>query len=165
MTSTCRSLHSWVTAPPPNPTGGIEWPRGTSVGCNPYVGFSHGLGGGGWGVDQRRPSADLFQPLHLWVMTMRMYSGPSCPDRSFSKELDETEINTRIHRVLALGDDLNLRASTAPLMEGVNNTWVSLLKHILDCLCQSWFLNAFLFLCRVLGVLVSPLGESTYPRM
>jgi hypothetical protein len=29
-------------------------------------------------------------------MTMGMYPEPSCPDRLFSMELDDTEINTRI---------------------------------------------------------------------
>jgi hypothetical protein len=36
------------------------------------------------------------QPLQRWEMTMWMYLGPSCPDRSFSIELDDTEIKARI---------------------------------------------------------------------
>jgi hypothetical protein len=34
--------------------------------------------------------------LHQRQMTMWMYLGLSCPDRSFSEELGDTEINTRI---------------------------------------------------------------------
>jgi hypothetical protein len=48
-----------------------------------------------------------------------MYPGPSCPNRPFSKELDDVEINTGIHKVLAHGADLNPRANPAPLREGV----------------------------------------------
>jgi hypothetical protein len=33
---------------------------------------------------------------------MWMYPGPSCPDRSFSTELDDAEIDTQIWRILAL---------------------------------------------------------------
>jgi hypothetical protein len=47
------------------------------------------------------------QPLRQQVMTMWMYLWPSCPDRPFFEELDDAEINTRIHRDLAHGVDLN----------------------------------------------------------
>jgi hypothetical protein len=53
-------------------------------------------------------------------------SGPCCPDRSLSKELSLVEINTWIHNVLDHGANLNIRASLAPLKEGVANTRVSL---------------------------------------
>jgi hypothetical protein len=59
-------------------------------------------------------------------MAMWMYLGPSYPDRSFSEELGDAEINTRIHKVPAHGVDLNPGASPAPLREGVDNTRVSL---------------------------------------
>jgi hypothetical protein len=75
------------------------------------------------------------------------------------------EINTRIHRVLAPGADLNPMASPAPLREAVDNTWVSPLGPILGCLCQFWFLNAFMLLRRVSSVLEGPRVESPYPRM
>jgi hypothetical protein len=67
---------------------------------------------------------------------MWMYLGPSCLHRPFSEELGDAEINTWIHRVLALGTDVNLRAGPTPLREGVDNTWVSPLGPILDYLCQ-----------------------------
>jgi hypothetical protein len=51
---------------------------------------------------------------------------PSYPDRPFSKELGNAEINTHIHRVHAHGVDLNLGAGPAPLREGVDSTRVSL---------------------------------------
>jgi hypothetical protein len=41
------------------------------------------------------------QPLHQREITMLMYLGPSCPDRPFSEELGDTEINTRVRGVLA----------------------------------------------------------------
>jgi hypothetical protein len=37
---------------------------------------------------------------------MWMYPGPSCPNRLFSKELGDAEVNTRIHGVLAHGVDV-----------------------------------------------------------
>jgi hypothetical protein len=56
-------------------------------------------------------SVNLFQPsgstaLH-WATTMWMYLGPSCPDCPFTDELGDAKINTRIHKVLAHGADLN----------------------------------------------------------
>jgi hypothetical protein len=52
---------------------------------------------------------------------MWMYLGPSCLDRPFSEELGDTEINTRIRRVLAHGVVLSLGTGPASLREGVNN--------------------------------------------
>jgi hypothetical protein len=63
---------------------------------------------------------------------------------------------TRIHRVLAHGVDLNLGISPTPLREGVDNPWASLLGPTLGCLCQSQFLNMFVFLRRVSGVFRAP---------
>jgi hypothetical protein len=60
------------------------------------------------------------QPLQQWEMTKWVYPGPSCPDRSFSTELDDAEINA----------DQNSGPSLIPLREGVVNPWVSLLKLI-----------------------------------
>jgi hypothetical protein len=42
-------------------------------------------------------------PLWQWEVTMWMYPGPSCSNHSFSIELDNAEINTRVQRILALG--------------------------------------------------------------
>jgi hypothetical protein len=67
---------------------------------------------------------------------MLMYSGPSCLDRPFSKELGDAKINPWIHSVLASGVNSNSGVSPAPLRGGVDNTWVSPLGPILDCLCQ-----------------------------
>jgi hypothetical protein len=54
-------------------------------------------------------------------MTMWMYPEPSYPDRPFSTELNNTEINTRIRggRVLAHGADPNFGSDPIPLREGV----------------------------------------------
>jgi hypothetical protein len=56
---------------------------------------------------------------------MWLYPGPSCLDLPFSKELGNVEVNTRIHKVLAHGADLNHGASPAPLREGVDSTRVT----------------------------------------
>jgi hypothetical protein len=53
-------------------------------------------------------------------MTKWVYPGPSCPDRSFSTELDDAEINA----------NQNSGPNLIPLREGVVNPWVSLLKLI-----------------------------------
>jgi hypothetical protein len=66
------------------------------------------------------------QSLHQGATTMWMYPKPSCPDRPFSEELGDVEINTQIHKVLAHGADLNPGAGPAPLREGVDNPRVSL---------------------------------------
>jgi hypothetical protein len=47
--------------------------------------------------------------LRQWETTMWRYPGPSCPDRPFSKELGDMEINTQSHMVLAHG-----KGSTTP---------------------------------------------------
>jgi hypothetical protein len=60
-------------------------------------------------------------------MTMWMYLRPSCPDHPFSTELSDTEINTRIRRVLAHGDDLTLGSGPIPLRERAYMPWMSLL--------------------------------------
>jgi hypothetical protein len=72
---------------------------------------------------------------------MWMYVGPSCPDRPFSEELGDAKINTRIHRVLAHGVDLNPWADPAPLREGIDSTRVSLFSFAFGNLCNlicSW---------------------------
>jgi hypothetical protein len=52
---------------------------------------------------------------------MWMYPRPSYPDRPFSKELGDMEINTWICRGLAHGADLNLDTDHAPKREGVDS--------------------------------------------
>jgi hypothetical protein len=105
------------------------------------------------------------QSLRQWEMTMWMYPGPSYPDRPFSEELGDTEINTQIHRVLAHGVNLNPGDDPTPLRERVDNTRVSPLRPIFGCLCQFWSLNTFVFLRRVSGVLTASHGWSPYLRM
>jgi hypothetical protein len=61
------------------------------------------------------------QPLYQREMTMWMYSGPSCPDRTFSMKLGDAEINTRIRLVLAHRADLNFGSCSVPLREGGRN--------------------------------------------
>jgi hypothetical protein len=50
-----------------------------------------------------------------------MYLGPSSPDRPFSKELGDMEINTPICGVLAHGVILNLGTGSTPLRDRVDN--------------------------------------------
>jgi hypothetical protein len=57
---------------------------------------------------------------------MWLYLGPSCPDRSFFRELSAAKINTWMHKVLDHGAYLNLGAGPAPLQEGVASARVSL---------------------------------------
>jgi hypothetical protein len=48
-----------------------------------------------------------------------MAKGVELSDRSFSEELSVADINTRIHKVLDHGANLNPGGSPAPLREGV----------------------------------------------
>jgi hypothetical protein len=59
------------------------------------------------------------QPLDQREMTMRIYPGPNCPDRPFSVELGDMEINTRIRGFLAHGADQNFGSVLVPLRERV----------------------------------------------
>jgi hypothetical protein len=52
-------------------------------------------------------------------MTIWMYLGPSCPDHSFSVELDDAEINARIRGILVYGANRNPDPSPIPLRGGV----------------------------------------------
>jgi hypothetical protein len=57
-------------------------------------------------------------------------SGTKLPDRSFSVELDDMEINARIRGILVHGVNQNFGPSLVPLREGVISPWVSLLELI-----------------------------------
>jgi hypothetical protein len=46
---------------------------------------------------------------------MCMYPGPSCPDHSFSTELDNTEIDARIQGILVHGANQNPSPNLIPL--------------------------------------------------
>jgi hypothetical protein len=59
---------------------------------------------------------------------MWMYPGSSCPDRSFSADV---EIDTWIRRTLALRAHRNSGPILIPSREGVVSPWVNLLKLIL----------------------------------
>jgi hypothetical protein len=61
---------------------------------------------------------------------MQMCLGPSCPNRSFSTELDDVEINAQILGVLVHGANQNSCPSLIPLGEGVISPWMSLLDLI-----------------------------------
>jgi hypothetical protein len=52
---------------------------------------------------------------------MWMYPAPSCPDRSFSAELDDAEINAWIWGILVHGANQNPGSSMIPLRGGVIN--------------------------------------------
>jgi hypothetical protein len=86
-----------------------------------------------------------------------MLPGPSCPNRPFSMELGDMEINTQIRRVLAPGTDLSLGFGPVPLMERVDGSWVSLSGPP--------FLDVSMFLHRVSSMLAMPHGGSPYMRM
>jgi hypothetical protein len=59
---------------------------------------------------------------------MWMIRDPSCPNCSFSAELDNAKINIGIRRFLALGAHRNSSPSPIPLREGVIIPWVSPLE-------------------------------------
>jgi hypothetical protein len=65
------------------------------------------------------------QPLRQWATQMWLYPGPCCPDRPFSKELGEAEVNARIYKVLSYGINSNPEAGPTPLGEGVDSARVS----------------------------------------
>jgi hypothetical protein len=69
-------------------------------------------------------------PFQQRVTKMWLYPGPSDPNRSFSKDLSDGEINKRILMVLDHGANLNPRAGPNPLIEGVASTRVSLCAWI-----------------------------------
>jgi hypothetical protein len=95
---------------------------------------------------------------------MWLYPGPSCPDRSFAVELSETEINTRIHKVLDHETNLNPGAGPAPLRQGVASTRVSLFGSILAAYAIS-FSNRAHDLAQGLGVPVAYRGASSCLRI
>jgi hypothetical protein len=74
------------------------------------------------------------QPLQQRVIKMCLYPRPCCPDRSFSEELSNVEINTQIHKVLDNRAELNPWAGLTPLREGVASTRVSLFRSIFSSL-------------------------------
>jgi hypothetical protein len=101
------------------------------------------------------------QPLRQRGMTIWMCPGPSYPDRPFSGELGDMEINSQIREVLAHGANLNFGSSLVPLREGIKSPWVSLLELILVYLCQFLLLKrrAF-FLCAGSQVCIQcPMGS------
>jgi hypothetical protein len=59
---------------------------------------------------------------------MWLYPRPSCPDRSFSAELDNFEIDIQIQRILTLGAHQNSDPSPIPLREGIVIPWMSPLE-------------------------------------
>jgi hypothetical protein len=67
---------------------------------------------------------------------MWLYSGPSCPDRPFSEELGEAEVNTQFYKVLAYEADPNREVRPTLLGEGVNSTRVSPFTFAFDSLCD-----------------------------
>jgi hypothetical protein len=84
---------------------------------------------------------------------MWMYLGPSCPDNPFSAEFVDMEVNTWIRGVPAHGVNSNFGSDPAPLREGVDSFWVSLLELTSICLCRFLLISAYTFLCRILGYL------------
>jgi hypothetical protein len=125
--STCRFPCSRVATPAPAQLGVWSGPEGPPQAATPVRGHPTITMGR---VDGRGPSVNLFnhrvQLLRQRVMTILMYLGSSCPNRPFSEELGNAEINTHVHRVLAHGVVLNPLASPTPLSKGVDSTRVSL---------------------------------------
>jgi hypothetical protein len=74
------------------------------------------------------------QLLRQRVIKMLLYLGLSCFDCSFSEELSDAKINTRIHKVPDHGVDLNPGADPIPLGEGVTSTRVSLFGSVFGSL-------------------------------
>jgi hypothetical protein len=71
--------------------------------------------GGVTGMDLLRTFfSHRVQVLRQREMSIWMYPGPGCPNRPFSKELCDTEINTRIRGVLAHRVVLNLGTGPTP---------------------------------------------------
>jgi hypothetical protein len=103
---------SWVTAPSPNKLGvwsGKEGPPQAAIHARGHsIVTTRGANG-------RGPS--LFQPPGSTALLVGDYhvdvSGARCLDCSFSEELGDVEINTRIHKVPAYGADLNHGAAPA----------------------------------------------------
>jgi hypothetical protein len=56
---------------------------------------------------------------------MWRYLGPSYPDRSFSAELTNAEVDTWVQRILALGVNRHSGSSLVPLRDRVISPWVS----------------------------------------
>jgi hypothetical protein len=56
---------------------------------------------------------------------MWRYPGPSCPNRSFSAELIDAEVDTQVRKILALGVNRHSGSSLIPLRDGVVSPWVS----------------------------------------
>jgi hypothetical protein len=80
---------------------------------------------------------------------MWMDPRPGCSDYSFSTELDNALIDTRVRRILTLGAQQNSGPSLIPLREGVANPWVSPLELASAQLCQFLpFLLCLLRLCE-----------------
>jgi hypothetical protein len=97
-------------------------------------------------------------------MTMWMYPGPSYPDRPFSTELGNVEINTWIRGVLAHRADLTFGSGPIPLTKGVDSPWLSPLEFTFIYLYQFLLLTTCAFLCRVSGTHAAPCGGSPYLR-
>jgi hypothetical protein len=90
---------------------------------------------------------------------MWTYPRPSCPDRSFSTNLDNAEIDIRIRRILALRENRNYGPSSIPLRERVVISKVSPLELLPLDLCQFLpFLMFVVFMRRVLGVCTATRG-------
>jgi hypothetical protein len=118
------------------------------------------------GVEILRTSfSHRIQLLRQREVTSWMLLGPSYPDSPFSMELGDTEINTQILGVLALGADLSLGSGPVPLSERVDCPWVSLPGLAFSYLCQSPFLDVSMLMCSVLSALTAPHGGSPYLRM
>jgi hypothetical protein len=71
-------------------------------------------------------SSNTYDVFRQQMTKMWLYLGPSDPDHSFSEELSDGEINTRILKVLDHGVNLNSGASPDSFRERVANTRVSL---------------------------------------
>jgi hypothetical protein len=91
---------------------------------------------------------------------MWMYSGPNCPDHSFSTDLDNSEIDIWIRRILALEDHQSSDPSPIPLREWVIIPWVNLLN-----LCPTFALpNACCVYAQGLGCVCSEPRGVTMPK-
>jgi hypothetical protein len=61
---------------------------------------------------------------------MWRYLGPSCPDRHFSTELADAEVDTWVRRILALEVSRRSDSDPVPLRDGVASPWLSPIGHV-----------------------------------
>jgi hypothetical protein len=91
---------------------------------------------------------------------MWMYPVPSCPDHTSTEELCTVEVDSRIHKVLDLGLNLNPGAGPVPLWRGVTSARVSMIGPVLVAFVTLPF-SVLVILYRALGAAAVSHGMPT----